>query len=182
MRDSLLMRRNSITHANASFLERFWKKVSKDSDTGCWLWIGATNNQDYGQINLGAPVYRLILAHRASWEIHHGPILDGLTIDHRCRNRKCVNPDHLEPVTHTVNVERGECGIVNRSKTHCPSGHIYDEENTYLYEDRRYCRECNRAYHRKENKVRAQCHPDRPHRGHGLCNPCYLRNKRAGTA
>ena len=83
-------------------------------------------------------------AHRVSWELLVGPIPEGLELDHLCRNHGCVNPDHLEPVTHAVNVRRGRGGTSWAQKKHCPQGHPYDDANTYLYRGRRSCRECSR--------------------------------------
>lgn len=84
------------------------------------------------------------LAHRKIYEAIIGPIPAGLNIDHLCRNRACVNPWHMEPVTQHVNVMRGSSPWAKHAKaTHCPSGHAYDEENTYLYRGSRYCRTCN---------------------------------------
>lgn len=170
------MSRNSVAHASPTFEERFWAKVAKSDD--CWTWTAVKNNKGYGQISLGGRSGPLVLAHRASWELHNGPIPVGMTLDHLCRNRSCVNPQHLEPVTHATNVKRGDAGAIHAAKTHCPSRHPYDAENTHLYDGRRYCKACNRAQGRKGNAQRAKCHPDRTHRGLGLCNACYLKVKR----
>jgi hypothetical protein len=77
-----------------------------------------------------------------------GAVPEGLELDHLCRVRGCVNPKHLEPVTHRENLMRGESwSAVNARKTHCPEGHPYDETNTYIDgKGRRRCRECARAY------------------------------------
>jgi hypothetical protein len=85
-------------------------------------------------------------AHRAFYEHHVGTIPDGLTIDHLCKVRRCVNPDHLEPVTRGVNVLRGDTiTAANVRKTHCPRGHAYDEENTYTSKrGMRHCKACQR--------------------------------------
>jgi hypothetical protein len=81
------------------------------------------------------------MAHRLSYEHHVGPIPDGLQIDHTCRNRKCVNPEHLEPVTNAENTTRQD--HAERRKTHCPKGHPYDEANTYVDPSgARRCRAC----------------------------------------
>lgn len=141
--------------------ERFWSKVDKSGD--CWEWT-AYKLQGYGRFGVGgAPKNggRIVYAHRWSYEALVGPIPDGLQLDHLCRNRGCVNPDHLEPVTSRENTLRGESlWAINAQKTHCPQGHEYTPENTY-YGGRtgnsRYCRECNRQmcrdrYHR--NKVK----------------------------
>jgi len=89
----------------------------------------------YGQFGRNEP------AHRAVYRTMVGPIPDGLHIDHLCRNRRCVNPSHLEPVTQKVNSERGFFG----SLTECHRGHPFDEINTYYRSDSgRNCRECAR--------------------------------------
>lgn len=127
--------------------ERFWPKVDL-SGPGCWLWTAGTNRDGYGSFRVGSQsdgTRRHVLAHRWAYEHLVGPIPEGLTIDHLCRVRHCVNPDHLEPVSHAENTRRGESGRNQRIKTHCPQGHPYDEENTYMWNDHRYCRACQRA-------------------------------------
>lgn len=95
----------------------FWSKV----DVGlCWEWTASLLTGGYGQ-------YRSRCAHRVAWELLVGPIPPGMELDHLCRNRRCVNPDHLEPVTHLVNVQRGARNGHERAKTHCPAGHPYAE-------------------------------------------------------
>lgn len=124
-------------------IERFWAKVDKSGE--CWLWTGCLNRDGYGHISDGS------LAHRFSYEIHVGPIPDGLTIDHLCRSRACVNPDHLEPVTLRTNILRGTSpSAVNAVKTHCKNGHPFDSANTrILPEGWRRCRLCERDRSRK---------------------------------
>jgi hypothetical protein len=108
----------------------------------CWIWIGARNGKDgYGSFRVtGQPT----VAHRAGYQLIVGPIPEGLTLDHLCRNRRCVNPQHLEPVPFAVNVARGESPTaVNARKTHCPQGHPYDEINTMpRRRGGRNCRAC----------------------------------------
>lgn len=72
-------------------------------DTGCWIWTGAINHNGYAHVRIGGAIQR---AHRVSYEHFVGPIPEGLVLDHRCRNRHCVSPHHLEPVTQKVNVNR----------------------------------------------------------------------------
>lgn len=121
---------------------RFWAKVAKTS--GCWEWIAHKNQYGYGTYSIQSRSY---MAHRVAYELEIGPIPDGLEIDHLCRNRGCVNPAHMEPVTARENTLRGE-GItaINAQKTHCPKGHKYTDENTYMKSDgKRVCRECSRT-------------------------------------
>lgn len=128
-------------------LDRFTEKYTVD-EVGCWRWTGATSPAGYARLLVNR---RNTLAHRWSYEQFVGPIPDGLTIDHLCRVRSCVNPAHLEPVPFTVNIDRRDnsnIGVRNRIKTHCRHGHAFDEANTYTYTDRsgthRRCRTCFR--------------------------------------
>ena len=86
-------------------------------------------------------------AHRCSYEFLKGEIPNGLVIDHLCRVRNCINPDHLEPVTPLENMMRGNNQTVtNKTKTVCKNGHEFTPENTYTnpYSGKRKCRTCNR--------------------------------------
>lgn len=108
--------------------ERFWQKVQKPTEPdSCWLWVGY--GRRYGHFGIGSRTdgtRTLVLAHIYAWTEANGPIPEGCEIDHTCRNTLCVNPRHLEPVTHQVNMSRGYWA----SKTHCPQGHPYNAENT----------------------------------------------------
>lgn len=118
--------------------QRFWAKVQPGIN-GCLLWTGAFKS-GYGKLSIGGVGF---MAHRVSYEWAKGRIPQGLFIDHLCRNRLCVNPDHLEPVTHLENIRRAP--NYRSSLTHCPVGHPYDEENTYVTPSgRRHCRSCRR--------------------------------------
>jgi hypothetical protein len=119
---------------------RFWAKVDLDAPRGCWEWTALIHTAGYGNFrphNQGPLLY----AHRYAYELARGPIPAGLTIDHLCRNRACVNPAHLEPVTNRENIQRAAA-----LKTHCPQGHPYDETNTYRHKGHgRECRTCVNA-------------------------------------
>jgi hypothetical protein len=105
---------------------------------GCWSWQGHCDPLGYGR-------WAGKLAHRLIWESLNGPIPEGLELDHLCRNRRCVNPAHLEPVTHAENMRRS----APATKTHCINGHPYDEANTYIRPTgQRDCRLCTAARQR----------------------------------
>lgn len=119
----------------------FLAKVSPVPVTGCWLWTGALNRGGYGVLKNGD---RNVLAHRYSCERTRGRIPANLELDHLCRVRSCVNPDHLEAVTRKVNTHRGfgPSGI-NARATHCIHGHPFAGDNLYRRPNgKRECREC----------------------------------------
>jgi len=119
---------------------RFWQRVQKTD--ACWLWLQALVT-GYGRFWDGRREWK---AHVFAWVEQHGPVPEGLQLDHLCRVRRCVRPEHLEPVTARINTLRGATlPAANVQKTGCPAGHPYDVENTRIYRGRRHCRACDRA-------------------------------------
>jgi hypothetical protein len=118
-------------------LPSFWQRV--DAAAPCWVWRGKRHPRGYGTYSWARGKEQL--AHRYAWEALVGTIPSGRTLDHLCKNRLCVNPDHLEPVTVGENTRRGW----RNNKTHCKQGHLLDDANTYVYgPGYRRCRTCNR--------------------------------------
>lgn len=131
------------------YIQRFWLKVNK-TPNGCWEWTGAKSD-GYGYAWFSP---KRLLAHRVSYELTKGKIPEGLVLDHLCRNRGCVNPEHLEPVTNVENVLRGfGAGAINAVKNHCKRGHLFTEENSYKVKDGKGCVECRRIYRKKISQV-----------------------------
>lgn len=125
---------------------RLLKYVLPEPNSGCWLWTGALGTGGYGQFSVNRKVRR---AHRVSYELFKCDIPAGLDLDHLCRVRCCVNPDHLEPVDRQTNCQRGETGHISgarkRAKTHCSQGHEYTPENTWVHKGARKCIICKLA-------------------------------------
>jgi hypothetical protein len=131
--------------------------------SGCWIWTGNKIAGGYGTMRVGGK--RREYVHRVSYRLHKGPIPDGYHLDHLCRQRLCVNPEHLEAVLPRVNILRGVGATAQHArKTHCPRGHEYTPENTITPAGRRgrRCRTCSRAYEKARWQARAK-----PHEPHG---------------
>lgn len=140
-----------ISEADELLLQRLLGKVRIDQEKGCWLWTAGKGSGEYPviQVNLRTKygIRGTRYAHRVSYELLVGDIPEGLQLDHLCRVRWCVHPNHLEPVTPKENTNRGI--QANRKKTSCPAGHEYSFENTYVYPNgHRRCRECHRERER----------------------------------
>lgn len=132
-------------HRRRDPVERFWEKV--DRTGGCWIWTAAEDGKGYGAFGVAEGL--TVKAHRFAYEDLAGPVPAGLQLDHLCRNRLCVNPDHLEPVTNRENTIRGLAPSTNaarlKARTHCKYGHEFTAENTRLTrEGWRDCRACRR--------------------------------------
>lgn len=146
-------------------LRRFLYRIDRNGPTpeyapdldGCWLWTAAKTSAGYGETWNGSVIY----AHRAAYEHWVEEIGVGMTIDHLCRVRHCVNPSHLEAVSQRTNILRSSgSSALNAAKTHCPQGHPYDETNTYITPSTgsRQCRSCWKT--RRPPKGRSKGRPD----------------------
>lgn len=140
--------------------ERFWKKVSKDSD--CWLWTAGQDGHGYGVFFSGHDDDHNIKAYKFSYELENGKVPTGFELDHICHNkdkscqggdacehRLCVRPSHLEVVTKRINLMRGNGpSAINARKIQCNNGHEYTPENTYLNANtgKRRCIICRDIY------------------------------------
>ena len=179
--------------AKASDISRFFVRV--DATGICWEWQGLLSDAGYGRFTTSyRDVRKETGAHRWLWLLLVGPIPDDLVLDHLCRNRKCVNPDHLEPVTIGENIRRG--WFPNRDKTHCPQGHPYSPENTKLVNGGRgrACRACAGFTGRGIGWVGAKTHCPQghpydeantkidPRTGHRRCRTCSRATVKAQQA
>ncbi|AVO22317.1 HNH endonuclease [Mycobacterium phage Smeagol] len=137
-------------------IERFLDKIVVASN-GCWLWTAGKNHAGYGKFYAGG---KDVAAHRWSYEWFHGPIPDGLTVDHLCNIRHCVNPAHLRPATSRENSfaeHSNSTARVNAEKDSCPRGHRYEYWNvppSFRKRGERSCRSCILARSRSRYKGR----------------------------
>lgn len=125
-----------------------------EPNSGCWLWLGQIKPNGYGAIGMNVDgKWKTKYAHRISYETFVGPIPQNADLDHKCRQRCCVNPDHLEPVSRSENMLRSPLlGRHQSSKTHCPSGHAYSGINAA---GARVCRTCQRLAVQKSRSTRS---------------------------
>ena len=130
---------------SAQMPDRFWSKVVKGGDDDCWRWSAKCAWNGYGQFRLDG---RIQYAHRVSYALMVGPIEKGLDLDHVCRRRDCVNPNHLRPCTRRQNIHApgSLCVAAMRARvTHCPRGHEYSGENLRMTgTGSRRCAACSR--------------------------------------
>jgi hypothetical protein len=151
-----LLTHHGSTDATEVARRRFNERVLT-VESGCWEWQGSRGGSkgEYGAFSMTALGRPTTQAHRAAWTLLRGPIPEGFSIDHLCRNTICVNPDHLEPVEPGENTRRRFYGL-----THCGRGHELTPDNTYRWagDGRRKCRACHRD---KERARRARQKGDR---------------------
>lgn len=134
---------------------RLMPRVGQPMDGGCLPWMGGLRSNGYGTFAIkSGGRWTQTTAHRAAYRVFCGEIPDGFEVDHLCRNRRCINPDHLEAVPMEENRRRR-----NAAKTHCPQGHPYTSANTRMQGDSdgyltRVCRTCERARSRAKYQRR----------------------------
>ena len=134
------------------------KEKIRVTDT-CWIWVASKDSSGYGHCSVNGKIRP---AHRVCYELIYGGVSRDLDLDHLCRVKNCVNPDHLEPVTRSENTLRGKLPSILRERrariNTCPLGHPYDTENTYLRKDRpgRECKKCRTESARKYRNARTR--------------------------
>lgn len=128
-----------------NYQEEILARVSMEPMSGCWLWTGYIAKQGYGRMSIKEMEPRARWAHRVSYESFKGAIPEGLQLDHLCRNKTCVNPDHLEAVTPRINCLRGNSKSAQHARSYtCIRGHLLEGDNLYnTTRKHRRCKQCH---------------------------------------
>jgi hypothetical protein len=134
----------------AESFEDKYRRLAVAGENGCLEWTGPLSQFGYALFRTKRKNFRV---HRWAYERFIGPIPEGKVLDHICRNRKCVNPHHLEPVTLVENLDRGIRTNQNRDRTYCQHGHEFTPENTYYSGGKRACKTCH--YWRQRRKAKS---------------------------
>lgn len=138
----------------------------EQTESGCWVWVKAIQTRGYGSVCIGQG--KTALAHRAAWESWFGPVPDGLTIDHLCRNKRCIHPCHMEPVTGAVNSRRATAYYLAGNAMY-PCGHPRTPENTKVRTRKngwinRCCKACflnaTRLYKQRQRESKRRQEPE----------------------
>lgn len=147
-RDNLFLKHlEKIGNGDRKYMKRFMDKIEENLLSGCWEWQSNRDMQGYGRFCFNGEKWR---AHRMSYKIFKGELIEGLVIDHLCRNKRCVNPDHLEQVTNKENILRGESPMAKLARrTHCSKGHLLTQRSG----NRRHCKICNKNYPTHKQKI-----------------------------
>lgn len=153
MSKEAIEKRTASRIANRGTIDQVLLNKRVIDDNGCWIWQGQRHKKphgDYGYLHIEwNGVHKTHRAHRLAYEVFVGPIPEGLEIDHLCRNTLCMNPEHLEPVTHTENMRRR----LDINKSYCVNGHEFSPENTYINtRGRKECRTCKKASRERTSK------------------------------
>jgi len=127
---------------------RFWSKVDLGDPFDCWVWDAALQTSGYGNFWMHNASHT---AHKVAWVWEYGPVPEGMQLDHLCRERRCVNPDHLEPVTSRENSHRSPLTLnsINAAKTRCVRGHEYDGVRS---DGKRSCSSCQKVWERNRRE------------------------------
>jgi hypothetical protein len=138
-------RLKGVDFLNSDLANRFWSKVKRNEASGCWEWQSYISPQGYGKFSVNNFPQS---SHVIAFILKNGPIGYGLVIDHMCKNRRCVFPDHLRAVTQKINSTQNSNGLtaINAAKTHCHKGHEFSKENTAIRRGSRLCKACKRLY------------------------------------
>jgi hypothetical protein len=158
----------AVLRNRLSWQDRVGLLFSEGKPEECWEWTGGFYSNGYGHFYHN---YQHIMAHHAVYELYKGCVPVGLELDHSCYNPKCVNPNHLEPVTHEVNVQRAVAvgrgaGAFQAAKTHCPKGHEYTEENTYRHKSGKRERHCKICVLARQKAKRVAKHAEKEQHEH----------------